>query len=298
MKFLSFKKWKKEMTEKAFENELFTDTEKGKVQYTDIGKGMPILYSHASATGCDHGMLAFGNLLEYGFRLITPSRFGYLKNSLELGKTPEEQADVFAALLDSLNIEKTTLIGWSGGGPSALQFAIKHPDRLNALVLYAAGTHKWEEKIKFMERIFMNDFGMWMLYQYTVLSKKSVITQVCKAMGADEKYILEKTELCDLVIEYNNHLSPSGIRNQGTLNDLEVIRNLPRYPVENIKSPVLVIHSESDNELPMSNAEFIMDNVPQAELFKYNYGGHTPQLGQDADLVLNKVKSFLTEHSI
>src|ERR1700744_4498936 len=42
----------------------------------------------------------------------------------------EQDADDLAALLDVLGIDKTDLMGFSNGATTALQFAIRHPDRL------------------------------------------------------------------------------------------------------------------------------------------------------------------------
>jgi pimeloyl-ACP methyl ester carboxylesterase len=47
-----------------------------------------------------------------------------------------------AALLDTLNISKAVVIGVSGGGPTALQFALRHPHRSSALVMVAAITKR------------------------------------------------------------------------------------------------------------------------------------------------------------
>ena len=46
--------------------------------------------------------------------------------------------DAVAALLDRLEIGDVSIIGVSGGGPTALQFALRHPQRTRALVMVAA----------------------------------------------------------------------------------------------------------------------------------------------------------------
>ena len=50
--------------------------------------------------------------------------------------SPAAQADAYAALLDHLDI-KAPIIGMSAGGPSAIQFALRYPDRCSGLVLIA-----------------------------------------------------------------------------------------------------------------------------------------------------------------
>ena len=59
------------------------------------------------------------------------------------GRTPdinrplsfEQDADDVAALLKELHIEKTDFIGFSNGGTTSLQIAIRHPELVNKLVL-------------------------------------------------------------------------------------------------------------------------------------------------------------------
>jgi pimeloyl-ACP methyl ester carboxylesterase len=43
------------------------------------------------------------------------------------------------SLLDYPNIHKTYLLGLSGGGTVALDFTLEHPERVDALILVAAG---------------------------------------------------------------------------------------------------------------------------------------------------------------
>jgi pimeloyl-ACP methyl ester carboxylesterase len=50
----------------------------------------------------------------------------------------EQDADDVAALLEQLKVRKANIIGFSNGGTTALQIAIRHPDLVNKLVLLSA----------------------------------------------------------------------------------------------------------------------------------------------------------------
>lgn len=54
------------------------------------------------------------------------------------GANPALQADTFGALLDALEIERAAVLGFSAGGPPAIQFALRHPERTLSLVLASA----------------------------------------------------------------------------------------------------------------------------------------------------------------
>ena len=93
---LSYQKWKKSLIDKAFEETKMITTSAGKILYSDIGKGFPVIHSHGSPTSADSGVRAFSKIAELaGFRLITPARPGFLKTSLSVGQSIEQQADMF-----------------------------------------------------------------------------------------------------------------------------------------------------------------------------------------------------------
>ncbi len=118
------------------ESQLY-QTSAGVIEAALIGQGNSILISHGSGGGYDMG-LWLAHLIGGQFQYIAPSRFGYLRSPLPPKPTPETQADTFAALLDTLNVDSTTIIGLSAGGASALQFALRHPGRCHGLIMLSA----------------------------------------------------------------------------------------------------------------------------------------------------------------
>ena len=105
-------------------------TARGDIEYRAWGDDGPtILFLHGTPGGYDQAGRMGPIASAGGYRVVAPSRPGYLRTPLEVGHTPAEQADAFAALLSALDIERVAVVGASGGGPSALQFALRHPDR-------------------------------------------------------------------------------------------------------------------------------------------------------------------------
>jgi hypothetical protein len=64
----------------------------GSVEYVDDGDGSPLLFSHPLFGGFDVGLRAGRAHAGPQFRLIAPSRFGYLGSTLPTGATPAIQA--------------------------------------------------------------------------------------------------------------------------------------------------------------------------------------------------------------
>ena len=107
----------------------------GAVEYAQSGCGEPLLSIHGSFGGCDAGLASLRSLIPLDRRVVAPSRFGYLGSTMPPGASPADQADAFADLLDDLGIVRSDVIAFSSGATSAFQFALRHPDRVNHLVV-------------------------------------------------------------------------------------------------------------------------------------------------------------------
>ncbi len=112
-------------------------TRYGTIEYADHGDGDPVLACHPLLGGFDIGLRMVDVYLGESYRAVAPSRFGYLGSSLPDRATAEDQADAYEVLLDALDLRRVTVFGYSAGGPSAMQFALRHRDRTAALVLLA-----------------------------------------------------------------------------------------------------------------------------------------------------------------
>ncbi len=110
------------------------DTPLGPVQYATLGEGAPVLVVHGSPGGWDQGVAMGRFLAEAGRRVIAPSRPGYLGTEFGDRREIDRQADLHAALLDALGVERVGVLCWSGGGPSSYRLAVRNPERVSALV--------------------------------------------------------------------------------------------------------------------------------------------------------------------
>ena len=121
--------------ERAAQASAVVTTRCGPIEVQQAGEGIPLLMIHGSGGGHDQGMAWARPLVQQGVRVIAMSRFGYLRTPRPADASPEAQADAHVCLLDALGISKAAVMGVSAGGPSAMQTAIRHPNRVSALVL-------------------------------------------------------------------------------------------------------------------------------------------------------------------
>ena len=119
----------------AAQGSVLVQTRCGPIEYQEAGTGVPLLAVHGSGGGHDQGMAFAGGLAAQGIRVIAMSRFGYLRTPMPADASATAQADAHVCLLDALGIARAAVMGGSAGAPSALQMAIRHPDRVSALVM-------------------------------------------------------------------------------------------------------------------------------------------------------------------
>src|SRR5262249_32743677 len=109
---------------------------------TEIGSGTPVVLVHGLPSCAADWALVPAKLAALGHRVIVYDRAGYGYSSRP-DPTPDRytyssNARDLTALLESLNIERAALVGWSYGGAVVQTVAQQHPDRVSRLVLLAA----------------------------------------------------------------------------------------------------------------------------------------------------------------
>ncbi|HEY6052084.1 MAG TPA: alpha/beta fold hydrolase [Thermoanaerobaculia bacterium] len=279
-------------------------TTAGPIEYAVAGpaSGEPVLVVHGAGGGYDQGLLLAGPLAERGFRLIAMSRFGYLRTPVPPDASAEAQADAHAALLDALGISRVAVVGASAGAPSAMQFALRHPDRTSALVLIvpaayaprpggAASVRPAGERMPsgmgFLLDVFLrSDFLFWasMRLAFPLMTRGILGTLPGVVKRADDA---EKARVAKLLEE----ILPIRARRAGLLNDGAMISSLPRYELERIAVPTLAISTEDDLYGTFDGARYTAEHVPGARFIGYPSGGHMT-VGRQEDL-LAEITGFL-----
>ncbi len=100
------------------------------------GQGFPILCLHGHP-GSGSSMSVFTDSLSQRFKAVSPDLRGYGKSRFQGNFVMQDHLTDLEALLDSLNIEKCLILGWSLGGILAMELALKLPKRVTGLILIA-----------------------------------------------------------------------------------------------------------------------------------------------------------------
>ena len=308
-----YRKWLKVQTKRVSADSKIIQTSRGQVEYDMRGHGPTVLHFHGGNVG-HNGWFFLAHLVEGGYRLLTPDRPGYLGTLLANNGSPEAQADLAAALLDALAIDAVAVVGISAGGPGALQFVLRHPDRAKALILLSAisrrtglsedqmnstlgrlvMTPRFQNPAYFLINQAMKRIPSLALQDY-------VRTETTYDMKTGKRYI--KQILADpaqrqQVMDLADAIVPALPRFEGVSNDLNVQQSLDNLPLEQIQIPTLIVGSKNDGDIGYENSTNSHAKIPNAELITVEQFGHFIWWG-DAQVTKDfqkRIEIFLDEN--
>jgi 2-hydroxy-6-oxonona-2,4-dienedioate hydrolase len=260
-----------EARERVASESLIANTACGIIEYADEGSGIPVLVIHGSGGGYDQGLL-FGRILGGSVRVIAPSRFGYLNTPYPDDPSVTAQADTYVCLLDYLGIERAAVMAVSAGGTSALQFAQRHPERVESLVMVSAvsNVRPVREVNEGTQAALLTDFVYWAA---VTTAPNFVLEFFGLSRDAQAGLAPEEVARARSVLTAMN---PLGLRTAGLDHD-SIEDNLfagATFDLEAISAPALVVHARDDSFIPPVHADYTAEHIPGAQLVMFDNGGH------------------------
>jgi class 3 adenylate cyclase len=205
-----------------------------------------------------------------------------LSDRLNATLTLEEEVDDVLAVLDHAGAERAVLQSYAAGGPLAVAFAARHPERTLALVLYAS--------IVATER---NDDMPWAstpterLARFDTLVERwgtgSNLEDMAPSVADDPRMRewLGKLERLSMtpagVIRLAQHLATHDVR--PLLSTLRV--------------PTLVLHRAGDRFIDIGHSRLFAQRIPGARLVELPGNDSLPMVG-DTEALLGEIEEFLT----
>ena len=239
----------------------------GAVEYAERGCGAPVLVVHGIFHNCVGGLLSVRDLCT-DRRVIAPSRFGYLGSTMPADATPEHQADALVAVLDALDIDRIDVIGESAGATSALQLALRHPERVKHLAVLVGNLPGSPTAVvqPSAAKLFNRQLPLWMLRTFAPSMMVRLVAGLPKGFAISR-------EDARFVIEFIDSLfpvSPEGVDfdafvSNAAVNDCDL---------EGIRVPTLIVHTKDDQVASHAASRRAAKRIPGARFVSLESGGH------------------------
>jgi pimeloyl-ACP methyl ester carboxylesterase len=248
----------------------------------------PVLVVHGAGGGFDQGLELANPLVSGGFRVIAASRFGYLRTPLPADASPVAQSEAHICLLDLLKLDRVVVVAGSAGAPSAMQLCLHHVERCTALVLLfplafapdRAHLSRASDSVRLagqpsplftfvIKATLHSDFLFWAAMK---LAHNTLIKTVLGTPVKDFQAAPREEQARTLQIMGN--ILPVSRREKGIWNDAAIGPSLPRYELEQMRVPTLLISAEDDLYGTFPSARYTAEHIPGARFIGYATGGH------------------------
>jgi pimeloyl-ACP methyl ester carboxylesterase len=286
-------------------------TAKGKVEF-DLtqGDGPVALSVHGGLGGADQGRLNADWLARAGYRILSPSRPGYLGTPLDSGTTVEDQAGLLAALLDTLNIAQVALVSYSAGGPVAYTLAARHPERVVALVAISSlsGPHPLMETgsgSRVRDVIFLSTPGQKLVQFAMERLPRAFLSGTLAQVGylpkperkAYVNHVLNSPQALAYIKGITGMMDPYSQRAQGVRNDFQQGAAMSPLPFANITCPTLIVHGTRDAVVELYDGVRAHEHIKGAERHWIEGGDHLAfWLSPQAPTAQASARAFLNQH--
>jgi len=243
-------------------------TQLGLIEYRSVGQGPAVLVLNGGHTNCHSPLGHEAFLLAQGYQLIVPSRPGYGRTPSSTGKRAEAFADAVVSLLEYLQLDQVIVLGISAGGPTTLQLAGRHPERVSKVLLQNAATDGRYAS------------GMIRLGTYVLFNPllESVIWAAFRGFGRVAPQAALKSMMrgltCLPIDQVMTTMGPD--RQQAALAFLQASRSGSGFlhdihhhsgDLSRVTAPVLVITSKYDGLVDASHATYVQSHIHQTQLF-------------------------------
>lgn len=246
-----------------------------RMAYLDRGQGPAIILIHGfggSLWQWEHQQDDFA-----GFRLITVDMPGSgFSDKPDIDYTPDEMLERFIGFMDALGIAKATVVGNSLGAGVAEAVAIRHPERIDKLVLIDGLPAHVRERVqsRYVKRALDTRLPAWLVSFGNFFLGRGVTKNVL------QEVVYDQTLLTPAVLErsYRNRKRPGLIAPA-----LSLARSLPLWEqdlagrLNEIRHPTLIIWGEKDAIFPVEVGHELKAMIAGSRLEIVRNAGHIPQ---------------------
>lgn len=252
-----------------------------KLYYEEYGEGQPIIFIHsflADRTMWDAEVLRF----QESYRVIVVDLRGHGNAGASAPHTLYDMVDDVIAVLDHAGVDQAIWCGLSIGGMITVRAAIRHPNRVKAMLLLNTDGAAEAPKVLAKHKI--------LALVVRTLGVKPVLTQVMKMMFGKTAQASQPA----LIETWRDKMAlvhvPSMMRSLSALDNRDdVLKSLATVEI-----PALIIHGMEDSAIHHSRGQSLANALPNREFLLYEQLGHLSNL-ERPEVIHNALASFIED---
>lgn len=259
----------------------------GFIRYGNL-KGYPIFLFHGTPGSRIWGLEKDDVVNSSNYQFISTDRPGFGNSSPHKDRTLLDFCDDIIYLADSLNINKFSVLGASGGGAYACATSAKYSDRVSSCHLISSATPFIDGKAP-KEMSFQNKSGFWMAKHLPFLLRKSYLSQ--KKMLSnnrnkfydsleknrkflndwDKKYLATKEQFEGFAVHLEEAIKSSV---EECINEPVLLTKDWGFNVQEMTTPTFIWHGGDDKMAPAKMMEKFSQQIPHSKLHIVPEAGH------------------------
>lgn len=272
-----------------------SNNEKLRIFYEDLGEGDPIVFIHGWPL--THAMWEYQitPMREAGYRCIAYDRRGFGKSDQSLNNYDYDVlADDLKCLLDELNLENVTLVGFSMGGGEVVRYCSKYNcDRISKIILVSS-------VVPYMLKTDDNPEGvpleMFQEFDDKIRQDRPAFLQTFGKQFYGANFI--KHPVSQAILDWTFSLAATASQ-KATLACMKSFSQTDfRNELSSITVPVLIMHGDADKTVPIkTSGEKAASLIPGALYKVYNGAPHGLFI-TDKERLTNDLASFISTGTV
>jgi pimeloyl-ACP methyl ester carboxylesterase/DNA-binding CsgD family transcriptional regulator len=254
-----------------------------RIAYASVGEGPPLVLpawwvSHLAEDWKHENFRRFVEALGRTRRVIRYDRLGCGLSQRE--RPPETmsidyEADLLGALVDELELGRVSVFGSSCGGPTAVAYAARNPERVDRLVLYGSYANGADLGSSDLRRATVE-----LVRTHWGLGSRMLADLFVPSADAGDR---------DAFAAFQRHSADTAMA--AALMELTWDTDVSELATS-LDAPVLVVHRRGDRAIRFRAGEQLAALVPNADLVELDGDAHPPWYG-DVDDLARAIAPFL-----
>lgn len=271
-------------------------TRYGPIEYRESGQGQPVVVFHGGQGSALND--TFDHVLDLTrFRIIVPSRPGYLGTPLGANGTATATARLVHALLEALDTGPVALISISLGARPAIAFGAQYPEMTRALVLSSPIVGSYAPPGSVTHRLAAIFYNRW-TEGLTWWATRAIFRLLPRTATRRFLRSITRRRIDPLTTAHIDAVRRRifSLRSYAGLTaDLE--QSIDEPIVASIRCPTLIQHSRNDPSISEVHPKLAARLIQGSELRLYdNDFGHFLWVGPGSDRTVGDIRAFIEQH--